>query len=332
MVDKIVRLFRILILLFVLTLGLTVFTLILKYNPAFFERNVAEEKNTPEPNLWHAPDFASIPKDKEGELIQYGRELISRTAVYLGPKGSVLQISNGMNCQNCHLDAGTKPFGNNYGSVSSSYPKFRARSGAMESIEKRVNDCLERSLNGKPLDSLSKEMRAIVAYMHWLGKDVPKGAKVTGSGFIQVEWLDRPADPKRGRKLYLQHCNICHGRNGEGQKLSVDSPGYIYPPLWGDNSFNTAAGLFRISNFARYIFANMPNGATFQDPVLTQEQAWDIAAYVESMPRPHKKFEGDWPRLDTKPVDYPFGPYNDSFSEQQHKFGPFKEILAASKK
>ena len=185
MVDKIVRLFRIIILLFVLTLGLTVFTLILKYNPGFFERNIAEEKNIPELNLWHAPDFASVPKDEQGELIRYGQELIARTSAYLGPKGSVMQISNGMNCQNCHLEAGTKPFGNNYGAVSSTYPKFRARSGNMESIEKRVNDCLERSLNGKPLDSLSKEMRAIVAYIHWLGKDVPRGAKVAGSGFIE---------------------------------------------------------------------------------------------------------------------------------------------------
>ncbi len=111
-----------------------------------------------------------------------------------------MNISNGMNCQNCHLEAGTKPFGNNYGSVASTYPKFRARSGQLESIEKRVNDCLERSLNGSPLDSLSEEMRSIVAYIQWLGKDVPKGQKAAGSGLVEMKWLDRPADPVAGEK------------------------------------------------------------------------------------------------------------------------------------
>jgi thiosulfate dehydrogenase len=34
----------------------------------------------------------------------------------------------------------------------------------------------------------------------------------------------------------------------------------------------------------------------------------------------------DWPDLSTKPIDYPFGPFLDTFSEQQHKLGPFKPI------
>lgn len=281
--------------------------------------------------LWQAPDTAMIPRNKEGDLIRYGRDLIARTSKYLGPQGTVMNISNGMNCQNCHLDAGTRTFGNNYGSVASQYPKFRARSAHVESIEKRVNDCFERSLNGKPLDSLAKEMRAIVAYIHWVGKDVPKGKKALGSGFVEMDWLSRAADPVKGRKLYLQKCQICHGYSGEGQKLSADSY-YIYPPLWGENSFTTGAGLFRISNFAKYIRANMPNGATFEKPILSEEESWDIAAYVESLPRPLKSFRQDWPLVESKPVDHPFGPYADSFSEKQHKYGPFKEILAKEKK
>ncbi|HWA35731.1 MAG TPA: c-type cytochrome [Cyclobacteriaceae bacterium] len=325
--DRIVRLIKVTVVLCFLTIALLSVILMLKFNPSFLEPKVAEEEEIKKPELWRAPDIASLEKDDNAQLILYGRELIARTANYLGPQGSVMHISNGMNCQNCHLDAGTKPFGNNYGAVASLYPKFRARSGALESIEKRVNDCLERSLNGGPLDSLSKEMRAMVAYITWLGKDVPKGKKAEGSGLVEMEWLPRAADPAKGKKLYMQQCLICHGRDGEGQKVSADAPGYIYPPLWGANSFNTAAGLYRISNLARYIFANMPNGATFDKPTLTQEQAWDIAAYIESMPRPEKAFAGDWPKLETKPVDHPFGPYTDSFSERQHKYGPFREII-----
>jgi thiosulfate dehydrogenase len=324
--NQFVQLFRVTVFIFFFTVLLLVVTLTLKFNPRIFEssHSVKEEKN--ESELWRAPDIATVDKGENGELILYGRELIARTANYLGPQGSVMHISNGMNCQNCHLEAGTKPFGNNYGAVAALYPKFRARSGGMETIEKRVNDCFERSLNGKPLDSLSKEMRAMVAYISWLGKDVPKGKKAGGSGLIEMAWMARAADPVKGKRLYMQQCLICHGREGEGQKVSTDAPGYIYPPLWGPNSFNTGAGLYRISNLGRYIFANMPNGATFDKPTLTQEQAWDIAAYIESMPRPEKEFVGDWPKLETKPIDHPFGPYADSFSERQHKFGPFKEI------
>ncbi len=325
--NQIVRVFRLIVVIFFLTVVLLCVTLTLKYNPTFFDSSPVAEVENKKPVLWHGPDITAVQNDKNGELILYGRDLIAHTAKYLGPQGSVMHISNGMNCQNCHLEAGTKPFGNNYGAVASQYPKFRARSGGLESIEKRVNDCFERSLNGKPLDSLSKEMQAMVSYIKWVGKDVPKGTKVEGSGLIEIEWLPRAADPAKGKNLYMQQCLICHGRGGEGQKLSEDAPGYIYPPLWGPNSFNTAAGLYRISNLARYIFANMPNGTTFDKPALTQEQAWDIAAFIESMPRPDKKFAGDWPKIETKPVDHPFGPYADSFSERQHKYGPFKEII-----
>ncbi|MEO7530020.1 MAG: hypothetical protein ABIS69_01370, partial [Sediminibacterium sp.] len=116
--------------------------------------------NEPAADCWTGAGINQIPITQEGEVIRYGRSLIENTAQYLGPKGTVARISNGMNCQNCHLEAGTKPWGNNYGAVASTYPKFRQRSGRIESIEKRVNDCFERSLNGKPIDSTGKEMRA----------------------------------------------------------------------------------------------------------------------------------------------------------------------------
>ena len=125
-----------------------------------------------ETNFWLPPDTSSLEKNKMREIILYGRDLIANTSKYLGPKGSVSHFTNGMNCQNCHLEAGTKIFGNNYSAVASTYPKFRARSGSIESIEKRVNDCVERSLNGKALNTESHEMKAIIAYIKWLGKNV----------------------------------------------------------------------------------------------------------------------------------------------------------------
>lgn len=287
-----------------------------------------ETKNLPEvdtTNLWQAPDVSSVPKDEHGDLIRYGKELIASTSSFIGPLGSVSTQANGMNCQNCHLEAGTKPFGNNFGSVASAYPKYRHRSGSVETIEKRINDCIQRSLNGAPLDSASREMRAIVAYISWLGKDVPKGVVAKGSGLYPLPWLERAADPRKGKTLYVQKCQICHSPSGEGQKISATS-NYIYPPLNGTSSFTTAAGLFRISNFAKFIYTNMPHGATYRNPMLTAEQSWDIAAYILTLPHPDKSFPGDWPDLKHKPIDHPFGPYADPFPEQQHKLGPFPPI------
>lgn len=276
--------------------------------------------------FWKAPDEATLEGSPDKEAVLYGKDLIVHTADYFGPNGKIRKnATNGMNCQNCHLDAGTKVFGNNYSAVASTYPKYRARSGAMENMYKRVNDCFERSLNGKALDTLSREMQAIVAYINWLGKDVAKGDKPEGSGFKSLAFLDRAADPVNGKIAYELKCQSCHQNTGEGV-LNSDKTAFVYPPLWGKNSYNDGAGLYRMSNFARYIKYNMPLGASHDNPQLSDEEAWDIAAFVNAQPRPHKNNKLDWPKIEEKPFDHPFGPYADGFSEEQHKFGPFQPI------
>ena len=287
-------------------------------------------------NVWTGPTEQRLSKVPPAQqtLIRYGRELIAHTADYLGPKGSVRAISNGMNCQNCHLQAGTQPWGNNYFAVESVYPKFRARSGTVEGQVKRVNDCLERSLNGKGLDSTSREMRAILAYFKWLGTDVPKKTTPRGTGLYKLKVLDRATDPVRGKEVYVQKCLSCHQAEGQGI-LAADGKSYTYPPLWGNHSYNVGAGLYRISAFAGFVKLNMPFGATYEHPQLADEEAWDVAAFVNSQPRPSKDLSSDWPDVAAKPFDHPFGPYADSFSEQQHKFGPYGPIqawIAAHKK
>ena len=278
-------------------------------------------------HVWTAPsDWRMMYLDSsEKDLVQYGRELIAHTSEYLGPKGSVLQMSNGMNCQNCHLNAGTQPWGNNYFAVQSTYPKFRARSGTKENQIKRVNDCFQRSLNGKALDSTGREMRAILAYIKWLGNDVEKDKIPRGAGIFKLKGMKRACDPAKGLDVYVAKCQSCHQADGEGL-LASDGKSYTFPPLWGKNSYNHGAGLFRISNFAGYVKYNMPQGTTYENPVLTDEEAWDVAAYVNSMPRPSKDLSMDWPKIAKKPFDHPFGTYVDPFSEEQHKFGPYKPI------
>jgi thiosulfate dehydrogenase len=237
----------------------------------------------------------------------------------------VKAISNGMNCQNCHLNAGTQPWGNNYFAVQSTYPKFRARSGAIEDQVKRVNDCFERSLNGQALAAESKEMRAILAYIKWLGTDVEKGVAPKGSGIFKLKGLKRAIDPAKGAEVYAAKCQSCHQADGGGV-LAENGKSYTYPPLWGPHSYNHGAGLYRMSNFAGYVKYNMPLGANYDKPQLSDEEAWDLAAYVNSMPRPAKDLSQDWPDIAGKPFDHPFGPFADPFTEEQHKYGPYKPI------
>ncbi|MGZ3901902.1 MAG: c-type cytochrome [Bacteroidia bacterium] len=278
----------------------------------------------------NAPDTSLIKTENNAEQINYGRRLITNTSFYYGPKGKLAHSSNGMNCQNCHLDGGTKPFGNNYLAVASTYPKFRERSGSIESIHKRVNDCFERSLNGKAIDTNGIEMQAITAYIKWIGKNIKKGIKPKGSGIKDLAYMDRAADQEKGKIIYSLKCKSCHGENGKG-KLNEDGLAYQYPPLWGENSYNKGAGLFRLSRFAGYVKYNMPQGASYSNIKLTDEEAWDVAAFVNSQPRPDKDLSGDWPKISGKPVDHPFGPYADNFTEEQHKYGPFGPISDAKK-
>lgn len=322
--------------LFVIT---AISTLIIILNPNRSSQNAATadtlapetESTKVENSKWWSPlAIESITNPEQRKIVEYGKNIIAHTAAYFGPKGSISQSTNGLNCQNCHLSAGTVVFGNNYGSVASTYPKFRARSGSVESISKRVNDCFERSLNGKTLDTNSKEMQAIIAYIKFLGSNVVKGQKAAGSGFKDLAFLNRAANSSNGKQVYIAKCQSCHQANGQGILNEIGNE-YTYPALWGAQSYNDGAGLYRMSNLAKFVKYNMPLGVTHDSPQLTDEEAWDVAAFINSQPRPHKDIHMDWPDISKKPIDHPFGPFVDGFSEYEHKFGPFGPIEKARK-
>ena len=174
-------------------------------------------------------------------------------------------------------------------------------------------------------------MQAIKAYISFIGSNVAKGVKAVGAGFKDLAYLDRAADPEKGQAIYIAKCQSCHQADGGGL-FTPDQSEYIYPALWGKNSFNDGAGLYRISNIAKYVKYNMPNGATYDNPQLADDEAWDVAAFVVAQFRPHINVPKDWPDITKKPVDHPFGPYADAFAEKQHKFGPFKSIVEEQKK
>jgi thiosulfate dehydrogenase len=238
-----------------------------------------------------------------------------------------------MNCDNCHIDGGTHLFANNFSVTAASYPQFKKRNNSVVNMVQRINGCFQRSLNGEKLGGSSREMEAIIAYIKWVGSTL-KGDKknVFGTATEKIPYLSRPADTVKGQAIFQAQCSVCHGRDGEG-KLLEDGKEYLYPPLWGNHSYNNGAGLYQLSQFAGFVKNNMPFGTSYKKPFLSTDQAWDVAAYVNSRPRPvYIDLQKDWPDISGKPADYPFGPYTDTFSESQHKFGPYDPIVSAEKK
>jgi len=194
---------------------------------------------------------------------------------------------------------------------------------------------MTRSLNGRELPLDGPEMRAFVAYMKFLSTGIAVGAATPGRGTAEVPLLDRAADPTHGASVYAQHCAVCHGANGDGKRNGTpgEAKGYVVPPLWGPDSFNDGAGMARLITITGFVRSNMPHGTTWESPALTIEEAWDVAASVESQPRPHMDgLDRDYPNRAQKPVDAAYGPYSDQFSQDQHRFWPFQPIKDAARR
>lgn len=283
--------------------------------------------------LFIPPDTSTIPHDPLGDMIRYGRELIVNTAYYIGPDGVAGKyLGNKMNCTNCHLDGGTRPFGYNFFSSHARYPQFRGRENLVLNMGQRINNCVMRPHNGTPLPLDSKEIIAMECYIKWVGSKVPVGGHVYGDELLELEYPNRAADPGKGAAIFAAKCASCHGTEGQGI-LKPDSITYLYPPLWGMKSYQEGSSPSRVLKLARFIKANMPNKiATWRKPDLTDEQCIDVSAFVNDYqlhPRPQKKDKSipDYPNIKFKPIDYGVGPYEDTFSAMQHKFGPYKPII-----
>jgi thiosulfate dehydrogenase len=294
-----------------------------------------KEKDKQSTTVWTVPDIGALPDDAHGRLVRRGRDLITMTYAYIGPHAPdrVSRFAgNNLACGNCHLEAGTKKFGLPIYGLAYDFPRYSVRTGADISIEDRINSCMTRSMNGRPLPVQSPDMQALAAYVNFLSTGATPGEQVPGHGAGTMPDLNRAADPKHGKLVYARACLDCHNTNGQGIARSPQaiSLGYAVPPLWGADSFNDGAGMARLITLANFLHSNMPHGADYRNPMLSDEEAWDVAAYVEQQARPHKAgLEHDFSSdLLDKPVDTAYGPYADGFPEEQHKYGPFAPIRA----
>jgi thiosulfate dehydrogenase len=213
-------------------------------------------------------------------------------------------VGNDLNCTSCHLNAGTVADGSPYVGISAFFPSYAPRAGRNITLEERINGCFRRSMNGTPLPGESADMKAMVAYFDWMKKETKPEDKVAGRGVGKVDMTIKP-DMDNGRRVYEAQCAVCHGNNGEGIRRADGQ--IIYPPLWGEKSFNIGAGMARTYTAAAFVKRNMPIGFHGKFPLgqggLTDQDAVDVAEYFTHQPRPDfpDKIK-DWPK-DKKPVD-----------------------------
>lgn len=184
-------------------------------------------------------------------------------------------------------------------------------------------------MSGRALPLDSEEMKAFVTYIHFLGQGVPLAAEVKGQGMVQSKMPNRRANVAQGSTLYAAKCAVCHGPDGQGQRMGQvgDAQGYAFPPLWGADSFNDGAGMNRLIMATRFIQYNMPQGAQHDAPQLSTDEAYDVAAFMLSQPRPQKShLELDFPARFNKPIDAAFPPYMLGADADQHRYGPFPPL------
>ena len=239
---------------------------------------------------WAPPSEDHIPDDSLGNSIRRGLALLRHT------RDSLPQFATSkLNCTSCHLEDGLRIEAAPLTGAAARFPKFMGRSGAVIPLVDRVNYCFTRSLAGNRLPVETREMQDIVAYITYISKGVPIGAKIAGTNGI----LDAPdtltGDPSRGAVLFASKCTTCHGPDGQGVAA--------FPALWGPMSYSIGASMARLERAASFIQHNMPFG---QGGTLTWQEAFDLSAYINSHPRPDSPGkESDWP-LGGAPADVPY--------------------------
>jgi thiosulfate dehydrogenase len=240
------------------------------------------------PTNWYAGhDVSALPPGPDAELIRYGRQLVVDTARHIGKSAidpAKRYAGNDLACAHCHINSGLKPFGLPLVSTFATFPMMVDEN--VMTLVQRINHCMTRSMNGAPLPEGGREMQAFIAYLRFIGRKTPEGVRVPGMGVPPLRAPARTPDVAGGSKVYAAHCMKCHKDDGQGEQRMAPAIGYDIPPLWGDGSFNAGAGMSRIAVAAAFIHVNMPVGTDYREPILTVQEAWDVAAFITSMPRP----------------------------------------------
>lgn len=228
------------------------------------------------------PQDSAIPQGPAGEAVKRGQAIFMNTGSNAAPF-----VGNSLSCSNCHLDGGRKADSAPMWAAWVAYPMYRSKNKQINTMEDRIKGCFTYSMNaqgsqsGGPPPAGHDVYKDLQTYMHWLATGAPTGVKMPGAGYPDLKKTSLGYDPERGRDVYAAKCAVCHGSDGQGQE---DINGrVVFPPLWGPKSYNWGAGMARVNTAAGFIMANMPLG---QGNSLSDQQAWDAAAFIDSRERP----------------------------------------------
>jgi len=237
--------------------------------------------------------FADMLAEPGADQLVLGMRLMTETKALLPDN-----VGDVLNCTSCHLNGGTVAGASPFNGLVALFPTYNARAGRIISIEDRINGCFLRSMNGKPIATDSQAMKAMVAFMARMKGDMTADGEIVGRGFAEVDDRLVP-DPARGRALFDANCAVCHGADGRGAKAADGV--WLFPPLWGDESFNLGAGIARTFVAASFVKSNMPIAHSTEFPQgqggLADQDALDLADDFTHRPRPD--FPGkveDWPK------------------------------------
>ena len=265
----------------------------------------AEEAPASQPTVSSA---INLPAPKEGEYVHNAPRLDELADSGLHPelqkairRGHDLFVNtqqlrgtytyNDLTCANCHLGEGRHPFSGPVWPAVTTLPDYRGKNDQVNNLEERIAGCFAFSMNGIPPAYGSDEMVALTSYLHWLAKGAPvygDGNNMYGRGYPEPVKPELEPDADRGEVVFNEHCVICHGADGQGMKDGTGRT--VFPPLWGDASYNWGAGIARVFTLAGFVKHNMPYG---QPGKLTDQQAWDVAQFVNTHERPQDpRFEG----------------------------------------
>lgn len=249
--------------------------------PLDHQAELPQAPSATEGAIFTPPGKDQIPDGAFGEAVLRGREIFIDTPKHVGA-----YLGNDLSCVNCHLNEGRLAGSAPLWAAWVSYPAYRKKNDKVNSIEDRLQGCFTYSLNAQasakgeappPGDPIYTDLQA---YMYWLATGAPTGANMPGRGYGEVEKTSQGYDALRGAAVYEGSCQVCHGVDGQGQRAEGES---IFPPLWGSRSYNWGAGMHRINTAAAFIQSNMPLG---QGDSLSDQEAWDVAAYINTKPRP----------------------------------------------
>lgn len=241
------------------------------------------------------PKIVDIPSSKYGEMVELGRNIFNDTQKY-----AKRYVGNGLNCSSCHLQEGRKPYAGPIWAAYPMYPAFRNKTRSMITYQEQVQECFIEGLNGIAPTLDSPEMKAIIAYSHWLSTGAPYNMELPGRGFAR---LSKPRDPTsvNGEEIYHERCAICHGKDGKGKKFA-NREGYMFPPLWGSDAANRASVMSTAKGCAQFVRANMPLG---QGWTLSDIESWDVCTYIWLQDRPWDPRYGWWYNIFVPPTGAP---------------------------